>query len=152
MGRVTWIGIRPEHGAPLAPLEAARVIAGLGLEGDVASRGRVGGKRQVTLIQAEHLPVIAAFTAQSEVAPAQVRRNVVVSGVNLLALVKLRFAIGQEVILVGTGACAPCAKMDEEVAPGGFQAMRGHGGITASVERGGTIRVGDTLRALGPVT
>ena len=126
------------------------MLVGLGLEGDVAARGRSGGKRQVTLMQAEHLPVIAAFTKQDAVGPAQVRRNLVVAGINLLALVKLRFEIGNEVILVGTGACAPCSKMDETVAAGGFQAMRGHGGITASVERGGVIRLGDELRALGP--
>lgn len=143
-----WIGVRPEHGAPLQPLTEARVIAGLGLEGDVAANGRSGGKRQVTLIQAEHLPVIAAFTRQNPVTPEQVRRNLVISGVNLLSLVKLRFRIGHDVVLVGTGPCAPCSKMDDTIAPGGFQAMRGHGGITASVERGGILRVGDELHAL----
>ena len=143
-----WIGVRPEHGAPLQPLTEARVIAGLGLEGDVAANGRSGGKRQVTLIQAEHLPVIAAFTRQNPVTPEQVRRNLVISGVNLLSLVKLRFRIGHDVVLVGTGPCAPCSKMDDTIASGGFQAMRGHGGITASVERGGILRVGDELHAL----
>ena len=66
----------------------------------------------------------------------------------MLTLVKLRFAIGDEVILVGTGACAPCSKMEELIGVGAFQAMRGHGGITASIERGGTIRVGDVVRVL----
>jgi MOSC domain-containing protein YiiM len=83
------------------------------------------------------------------VTPEAVRRNLVIDGINLVALVGLRFSIGAEVILVGTGACAPCSKMDETVAPGAFQAMRGHGGITASVERGGTLRVGDVVRSLG---
>jgi len=54
-----------------------------------------------------------------------------------------------ETVLIGTGACAPCSKMEETVAVGAFQAMRGHGGITASVERGGAIRVGDAVRAIG---
>jgi MOSC domain-containing protein YiiM len=149
-GVVTWLGVRPEHGVALEELEQARAIAGLGLERDVASRGRAGGKRQVTLVQAEHLPVIASFTGLAELRPAQIRRNVAVSGINLLALVKLRFAIGDEVILLGTGACAPCSKMDEVVGTGAFQAMRGHGGITASVERGGMIRIGDVVRVLAP--
>lgn len=150
-GVVTWLGVRPEHGVALAELALARAIAGLGIEGDVtAARGRAGGKRQVTLVQAEHLPVIAAFTGLPELRPAQVRRNVAVAGINLLALVKLRFAIGDEVILLGTGACAPCSRMDELIGAGAFQAMRGHGGITAAVERGGTIRIGDTVRVLAP--
>lgn len=148
VGRVVWIGVRPEHGAALVALPQARAIGGLGLEGDIASNGRAGGKRQVTLFQAEHLPVLASFTGQTKVTPLQVRRNLVVEGVNLLSLMRLRFRIGKEVILVGTGPCAPCGKMDETIAPGGFQAMRGHGGITTSVEVGGVIRVGDEIRTV----
>lgn len=145
---MTWLGVRPEHDVALAELQLARAIAEHGLEGDVSSRGRPGGKRQVTLVQAEHLPLIASFIGLPELRPAQMRRNVAVSGINLLALVKLRFAIGDEVILLGTGACAPCSKMEELIAPGAFQAMRGHGGITATVERGGMIRIGDAVRTL----
>lgn len=150
VGRVTWIGTRPEHDAPMEVHEVARVIADHGVEGDVASRGRARGKRQVTLIQGEHLPVIASFTGVPEVTPQMVRRNLVVTGINLVALVRLRFAIGNEVVLLGTGACAPCSKMEETIAEGAFQAMRGHGGITASVERGGEIRIGDVVRVLSP--
>jgi MOSC domain-containing protein YiiM len=54
------------------------------------------------------------------------------------------------VVLVATGPCAPCGKMDEAIAAGGFQALRGHGGITARVERGGVIRLGDEVRLLPP--
>ena len=100
-------------------------------------------------MQAEHLSVLASLAGVAEVTPQMVRRNLLVSGINLVALVRLRFAIGEEVVLVGTGACAPCSKMDETIGAGAFQAMRGHGGITASVERGGAIRVGDTVRVLG---
>ena len=149
VGAIRWIGVRPAHGEPLVALDAVSVVAGHGLEGDVIARGRAGGKRQVTLVQAEHLPVLASLMGLHEVTPEQVRRNLVVSGINLVALVGLRFSIGDEVILVGTGACAPCSKMEETVAPGAFQAMRGHGGITARVERGGTLRVGDVVRSLG---
>jgi len=149
VGRVEWIGVRPEHDAELAVLTRATLVAGHGVTGDVAARGRAGGKRQVTLVQHEHLAALASLTGAAEVTPAMLRRNLVVRGVNLLALVGLRFAVGDEVILVGTGACAPCAKMDETIGPGAFQAMRGHGGITASVERGGVIVVGAEVRALG---
>lgn len=149
VGQVRWIGVRPAHGEPIVVLDVVSVVAGRGLDGDVTARGRAGGTRQVSLVQAEHLPVLASFTGLSAVTPEQVRRNLVVAGINLVALVGLRFAIGDEVILVGTGACAPCSKMEETVAPGAFQAMRGHGGITASVERGGTLRIGDAVRSLG---
>ncbi len=148
IGRVSWLGVRPKHDAPMQVVEAARCIADHGVEGDVAARGHAGGKRQITIIQAEHLPVIAALVGGAEVTAERTRRNVVVSGINLIALVRLHFAIGEEVILVGTGACAPCAKMDAAIGDGAFQAMRGHGGITARIERGGAIRVGDSVRVL----
>jgi MOSC domain-containing protein YiiM len=149
VGRLVWIGVRPERDAPIEERANVEAIAERGLLGDRASRGRPSGKRQVTLVQAEHLPVLASLLARPDLSPALLRRNLVIAGINLLSLVNLRFAIGAGVVLVGTGPCAPCAKMDRALGPGGFQAMRGHGGITARVERGGIIRLGDGVRALG---
>jgi MOSC domain-containing protein YiiM len=68
-----------------------------------------------------------------------------VSGINLLALKDRRFQIG-EVLLEGTGYCHPCSKMERNLGEGGYNAMRGHGGLTAKILRGGTIRLGDTVR------
>lgn len=151
VGRVEWIGARPEHGAPMLVLERAAVLAGRGLELDRVSR-RGGGKRQVTLIQAEHLDVIARLVGRdAPIDPALLRRNLVISGVNLVALKSMRFAIGEHVVLEGTGPCEPCAKMDAALGAGGFHAMRGHGGITARVIEGGEICIGDEVRALARV-
>lgn len=143
-GRVAWIGLRPARGAAMQVVEEAVAVAERGLAGDRARRG----DRQVTLVQAEHLPVIARFVSREAVAPEQLRRNLVIEGINLLALGKLSFAIGEEVILVGTGPCAPCGKLEELIGRGGFQAARGHGGITARIERGGILRVGDRVRVV----
>ena len=143
VGTVTWLGVRPARGAPMLTMEEVELVAERGIVGD---RYQFSGNRQVTLIQAEHLPVIAALTGGA-VMPELVRRNVVVSGVNLLSLQKQRFAIGGA-ILIGTGACAPCEKMEVALGVGGFQAMRGHGGICARIERSGVIRNGDRVRLL----
>lgn len=146
VGAVAWLGVRPGHGDPMQVLDGARALEDRGLEGDRVTRS-TGGKRQVTLIMAEHLDVIARLLGRDPIDPALVRRNVVVRGINLRSLERMRFSVG-DVELEGTGPCEPCAKMDAALGEGAFQAMRGHGGITAKVIRGGVIRIGDPVRAL----
>ncbi|MRH78952.1 MOSC domain-containing protein [Spiribacter sp. C176] len=143
-GHLEWIGVRPARRAPLEVLEAAEVNAG-GLVGDRYA-GR-SGKRAITLIQAEHLPVIAALAGVASVDPGLLRRNLVVSGINLYALRKSRFRIGA-VLLEGTGVCDPCSHMEEALGEGGYNAMRGHGGITARVLEPGAIALGNAVAAV----
>lgn len=142
-GRVEWIGLRPERDAAMVEVERAHATPDAGLEGD-RYRGRPGSRRQVTLIQHEHMAPIAAMAQVSTVTPAMLRRNVVVSGINLLALKGKTFRIG-DALLEYTGPCDPCSKMEALLGPGGFNAMRGHGGITARVLEEGDIRIGDTV-------
>jgi MOSC domain-containing protein YiiM len=148
-GKVVWIGVSPEPRGKIAEVSQAEARVGTGLEEDHHSKRRPGGKRQVTLIQHEHLPAIAALAGIAQAAPELLRRNVVVAGINLLSLKGMRFRIG-EATLEGTGTCDPCSRMEENLGHGGFQAMRGHGGLTARVVETGMIRVGDLVTALGP--
>lgn len=141
-GRVRWIGVRPGRREAVRAVGRAEITAE-GLDGD---RHASPGKRAVTLVQWEHLPVIAALAGLDAVAPETLRRNVAVSGINLLGLRKATFRIGTAV-LRGTGLCAPCSRMEEALGPGGFTAVRGHGGITAEVVRPGTVALGDSVEA-----
>jgi MOSC domain-containing protein YiiM len=141
-GHVAWIGLRPGPRAAIRVVDSARLTADAGIEGDhLAARG---GKRQVTLIQQEHLGAIAALAGLDAVDPALLRRNLVVSGISLAALRDRCFRIG-EAVLEGTGECQPCSRMEENLGPGGYNAMRGHGGITARVLQGGLVRIGDMV-------
>lgn len=142
-GEVRWIGLRPGRREPMRVVDAVECSPEEGLAGD-RHGGGPGSPRQVTLIQEEHLGVIASLARLRDIDPAALRRNVVVAGVNLQALRKSRFRIGTA-LLEGTGDCDPCSRMEEALGPGGYQAMRGHGGITASVIEGGTIRLGDAV-------
>lgn len=142
-GRLVWIGLRPERRAPMVEVEQALLEPGRGLAGD-RWRGAATGARQVTLISAEHLRAIAGFLGLEAVAPARLRRNLVVEGVNLLALKGRRFRIGAA-LLECSGECHPCSRMEEEFGPGGYNAVRGHGGITARVVDGAAIRLGDPI-------
>jgi MOSC domain-containing protein YiiM len=139
-GRVEWIGVRPARRAPMVALQSVEAFLDTGLRGD---RYGSSGKRQVTLIQAEHLSVLAHLLDKS-VEPAMLRRNLLVSGINVIALKGARFRIG-EALLVGTGPCDPCSRMEEVLGRGGYNAMRGHGGITARVIAPGRINIGDAI-------
>ncbi|HEX9956781.1 MAG TPA: MOSC domain-containing protein [Fibrella sp.] len=142
-GRVKWISIRPERGAPVQPVGQVTVSEQLGLVGDHYSG--TNGKRHVTLIQAEHLDAVASFVGLPALDPALLRRNIVVSGLNLLALKGKQFRLGNEVMLEYTGECHPCSQMEAALGKGGYNAMRGHGGITARVIQGGEVRIGDEV-------
>ena len=154
VGRLEAIILRPGRDAPAMSVPSATALADRGLEGDRSAAKPPsrpgGGKRQVTLIQAEHLPLIRGW-AGVDVAPADLRRNLVVSGINLLAQhalfkdLPLQVRIGADVLIVVTGPCDPCSKMEALLGPGGYNAMRGHGGTTARVIRGGVLSVGDAV-------
>lgn len=143
-GRVEFIGVRAARGVPVQAVDAVQAVAGRGLVGDRYSGG--SGKRGVTLVQAEHLPVIAALAGLPVVDPATLRRNLVVAGIPLLALKGRLFRIGG-VLLEGTGPCDPCSKMEAALGEGGYNAMRGHGGLCARIVEGGVIRLGDAVHA-----
>jgi MOSC domain-containing protein YiiM len=143
VGHVEWIGIRPSRDEPMIALENVQILLGKGLDGDRFS-GSADNPRQVTLIQQEHLAVIADCLHSKPIPPSLLRRNIVVSGINLLALKSKVFKIG-EAVLEFIGHCHPCSKMESLLGIGGYNAMRGHGGITARVCESGVVRLRDEV-------
>jgi len=148
-GTLEQILVRTKHRGSIENLEQTQAIAGVGLKGDHRQDKTANpeAKRQVTLIQAEHLEVVAKLLKKDSINPAETRRNLVVSGINLTALKDKQFQIG-EAIFEGTGFCHPCSRMEENLGEGGYNAMRGHGGITARVLSTGSIKVGENVLAL----
>jgi len=80
--------------------------------------------------------------------PAILRRNLVVSGINLTALRHQRFQIG-DALFEATALCHPCSRMEKALGKHGVAAMLGHGGLCAKIIRGGKITVGDDVVHLG---
>lgn len=145
-GEVRWIGVRPAKRAPMRALDDVDVNQ----DGLVGDRGRAG-RRAVTLIQAEHLPAIAAFLGRDTVDVEMLRRNVVVSGLNLAGAKGRLLQVGTA-MLRPTVICAPCSRMEEAFGVGGYAAVRGHGGWCAEVVTPGRITRGsrvDILDAVG---
>lgn len=145
IGKVEFISFRKERKTPPTSVDSIEVSIENGLAGD-HYKGK-NRKRQVTLIQSEHLEVVASILGKQKIDPLLTRRNIVISGVNLLAFKDTQFQIG-EVILEMTGYCHPCSQMETNLGAGGYNSMRGHGGITTKVIQGGVIRVGDAVSLL----
>ena len=141
-GTVTWLGVRPGRDEPVAVVRDLGLSRESGVEGDRFDGGQ-SKERQVTLIQEEHLLAIGSILGKA-IDPTMTRRNIVVRGINLQALRKTQFRIG-DVILEGLGNCPPCSKMERNLGPGGYNAMRGHGGICARVILDGRIATGDPV-------
>ena len=147
-GRVESIVVRGSPRERAKTVAGTVALAGIGLADDrLGHRGESElSTRQVTLIQAEHLPVIAGLARVESIDPIGLRRNLVISGINLLALKNAKLKVGAARLEV-VGPCQPCSRMEETIGPGGYAAMRGHGGMTARVLVGGAINVGDVVRA-----
>jgi hypothetical protein len=145
-GVVTSIAVAPAAEAPMQPLEAAEAVAGRGLRGDryFEGAGTFSGKgatgRDLTLVDAAVLEAVGLTGLEA-------RRNVVVSGLDLDALLDRPFRIG-DVECVGRRRCEPCAHLQRLTQPGVLRALVHRGGLRADVVRGGTLRVGDEVLAL----
>jgi len=71
------------------------------------------------------------------------RRNIIISGINIQELIGVTFSIG-EVVFEGMKHCNPCPWMNAAIGKGTYKMMKGRGGLRASVKRGGVLQVGST--------
>ncbi|HLL17805.1 MAG TPA: MOSC domain-containing protein [Rubrivivax sp.] len=150
-GRIQMIVVRGRPRDVARTVQATQALPGIGLADDrLGLRGETKlWTRQVTLIQQEHLAVIAQLAGVPVVDPIRLRRNLVVSGINLLALKNQHVRVGGALLQI-VGPCAPCSRMEDEVGVGAYAALRGHGGMTARVLEGGLIEVDSTVTVEPP--
>jgi hypothetical protein len=141
VGLVEALVLAPVAEAPAVVVDEAVAIEGRGLEGDryadgtgTFASGRAGSA--LTLIDAA---VLDAFDGDLDH-----RRNVVVRGTDLNALVGHEFTLG-EARCRGRRLCQPCAHLDRLNGGGVLRPLVHRGGLRADVIRAGTIRVGDRL-------
>ncbi len=146
-GTLQWIGLRPQHKAEMLNVGQVKAIANHGLEGDHRCQKTPGSARQVSLIAQEHVEVIASLLGREQIDPSLLRRNLVVSGINLYALRHQRFRIG-EAEFEATAQCHPCSRMEQALGKGAVAAMLGHGGLCAKIIKDGVIRLGDRVEKL----
>jgi MOSC domain len=149
MGQVVGVYLADSAGLPMRSVESAVAAVGKGL---LADRYQVGTGQwsydprlydDVTLIAQEALAAASVQHGVRLEAGAS-RRNLETRGVDLDALVGRRFHVG-EVELCGERPCEPCRYLDRVTGQPAKAALRGRGGLRATILSGGRLRVGDLV-------
>lgn len=146
-GRVELLLIAAEHSGELTHPDAVEAIAGRGIEGDryclaEPSAGKAS-EGNITLIETSALEHLASIGI--DVTGADVRRNVVVSGIELNGLVGQEFTVGP-VRCFATELCDPCNYIEKRTKPGVLRGLVERGGIRARIVEGGQIKLGDEVK------
>jgi len=132
---------------PLIEVRKIECVAGHGIRGDRFYDYRDNYKGQITFFSFEVFAKLAEHFGLTDKSAGAVRRNVVVSGVELNDLIGEEFSI-QGVRLRGTAHCRPCYWLDQAIAPGAEQFLEGNGGLRAQILSDGVIAVGDAQLVL----
>lgn len=124
---------------PIVEVESVECFAGKGLVGDRYFAEKEDFKGQITFFALEVHRQLCETFGQPNTQPSVYRRNVITEGLDLNALIGKEFEL-QGVRFLGTEECKPCYWMDQAVAPGAEDAMKGHGGLRAKILTSGVLR------------
>jgi len=122
--------------------ESVTCTAGKGIVGDRYYGHSKDYKGQITFFADEVAAAMQKHFNVDDLDRSAMRRNVLVSGVDLNSLIGKRFRIG-ELILTGSEECAPCFWMNEAVREGVHEWLKGKGGLRCRIEKSGTLKIGD---------
>ncbi|HYC72559.1 MAG TPA: MOSC domain-containing protein [Opitutaceae bacterium] len=130
---------QPAGRTPATEVDAVECVAGRGLRGDRFFGYRPDYKGQVTFFSAEVAAELRANFGLAAVDLAAFRRNIITEGLDLNSLIGRRFAL-QAVELEGAEECRPCFWMDQAIAPGAEEWLKGRGGLRCRILSDGWLR------------
>jgi MOSC domain-containing protein YiiM len=136
-GRVEAIRIAPEHEQLPEPVDSV-AVTDEGMTGD-----RYFGRGDITLVEAEALEAFHQETG-IPLSHAEIRRQVLTSGIRLNDLLHKRFRVGG-VEAVGVEWCEPCNHIQALTYPGVLSGMVHRAGLRADIVQAGHIAVGDEV-------
>ena len=129
---------QPPGGHPTIEVAEVECVAGSGLKGDRFFDFKDDYKGQVTFFSWETYFALCQELKLSGKNPGLSRRNIVVEGADLNALVGQEFEV-QGVRFRGTAECSPCHWMDQAFAPGAEHFLQQRGGLRAKILTNGTL-------------
>lgn len=138
---------KPPDDYPLVEVPRIDCVAGHGIRGDRFYDYKDNYKGQITFFSLEIFERLTEHFGLTSKSAGVLRRNVIVSGIELNDLIGEEFSI-QGIRLRGTGHCRPCYWLDEAFAPGTEDFLEGNGGLRAEIVSDGAIAVGDAQLVL----
>ena len=137
VGRVRALFIKREKGERSIPLDAVDAVSG-GFAGD--HHASPGKRRQILLMS-------GAVMDELQIAPGGIYENVVVDGIDVMALREgQQLRLGAALVSV-TIPCEPCIQM-ERVRPGLREALKNRRGLFVKVVTPGLVRISDPVQVL----
>ncbi|MBV9657549.1 MAG: molybdenum cofactor biosysynthesis protein [Verrucomicrobia bacterium] len=127
-----------EH--PTVAVPELTCLAGRGIEGDRFLDYKDDYKGQITFFDHAVYERLCAQLGIHDKKPSVFRRNVISSGVDLNTLIGKEFEV-QGVRFRGREECRPCHWMDTAFGPGAEHALRGWGGLRATILNDGVLKV-----------
>lgn len=132
---------------PTSYPEQVDVVADEGIPGDRFFGSSSSLASAVSFIAAEAVEAVEdeLGLARGSVDARQARRNVVTRGINLNALRHSTFTLDTgdgPITFEAAGETSPCTWMDDRLAPGARDALRGRGGLRALPRTSGVLRIG----------
>jgi MOSC domain-containing protein YiiM len=130
--------------------ETIQLLAGRGIVGDRFFDWKENYKGQITFIDLAVIDEIRIHAENPALPASAFRRNVVISGIDLLSLIGKTFEING-IRLQGTEECRPCYWMDEACnKPGTEEIMKGRGGLRCKILNDGSLNIGTCNLSLQP--
>jgi MOSC domain-containing protein YiiM len=125
---------------PLHEVAEIECVARCGVRGDRFFDYKEDYKGQITFFSREVFEEVCRSLGAEAQCAGVTRRNVITEGVELNSLIGKRFKV-QEVEFEGICECRPCYWMDQAIAPGAEEALRGRGGLRAKILTDGKLRI-----------
>ncbi len=128
---------------PIEESESLKLVAGKGIHGDRFFDWKEDYKGQITFFDQAVVQAVRDKISQPELPATTFRRNVIIAGVDLNALIGKTFRIG-DAEFEGVEECRPCYWMDYATGEESVEEfLKGRGGLRCRILKDAVLEVGE---------